>query len=100
MVYVLYRSLYGVCIVKVLIWCMYCTGPYMVHVLYRSLYRFLYGVYSHIVLYQFFDATVSDKHKKTSSFSIVASLVNRTSSCTSKLKRGPLFPRALLTMKS
>lgn len=38
--------------------------------------------------------------ERTSSFSILASCVNRMSSCTSKLNIGPDLPRYLLTIKS
>lgn len=38
--------------------------------------------------------------RRTSSFSIVASAIRRTSSCTSKLNMGPDMPRYLFTMKS
>lgn len=40
------------------------------------------------------------KVKRTSSFSIVASATNRTSSCTSKENIGPDLPLYLFTMKS
>lgn len=40
------------------------------------------------------------ERERTSSFSIVASAINRTSSWTSKENMGPDFPRYLFTMKS